>query len=169
MMQIFNVLEITSAQKEEYKIFFSQGLINDEDHFRISINDERFATFPTKDVDDSFTLGAYANGLLIGVVSFSRDGSDREKLRHKGTLFRMYIDPNFRGIGLAKLLIKAVVNRVVKLNGIEQINLTVISNNVSAVSLYEKLGFITFAREKNAIKWNRKYFSENQMVYRLNT
>lgn len=166
-MDNLQILEIKSAQINEYKKFIAVGLLNDEENFRITPTDDLNAPFPTKDKDDSFTLGAYINDILIGIVSFSRDGSDREKLRHKGILFRMYVSKEFRGKGIAKKLIEEVVKRAKKLNGIEQINLTVIANNATAKALYQKIGFITFGSELNAIKWKGKYFTEDQMVLQL--
>lgn len=46
----------------------------------------------------------------------------------------------------------------------EQINLTVIATNTVAKRQYEKLGFHSFALEKNAIKDNGVYYDEEQMV-----
>ena len=57
--------------------FLLIGLNNDEENFRITPNDDLNATFPTKDCEDSFTLGAYINEEMAGVVSFTRDGFDR--------------------------------------------------------------------------------------------
>ncbi|MGE5107741.1 MAG: hypothetical protein ACM3H8_09360, partial [Sphingobacteriales bacterium] len=73
--------EIKSDQVNQYKQFLSIGLANDEENFRITPTDDLNAAFPTKDKEESFTLGAYTNDHLAGVVSFSRDGADREKLR----------------------------------------------------------------------------------------
>ena len=148
-------------------MFLTVGLLNDKENFRITPADDTKASFPTKDKDDSFTLGAYVGDLLTGIVSFGRDGNDREKLRHKGILFRMYVSKNFRGKGVAKKLIEELIDRVRKINDIEQINLTVIANNSNAKTLYEKFGFTTFGSEQNAIKWKGKYFTEDQMVLRL--
>jgi cyclohexyl-isocyanide hydratase len=161
------ITEIKSDQIEQYKNFFTYGLINDEENFRITTDDDRNAPFPTRDKADSFTLGAYTGSVLTGIVSFARDGADREKLRHKGILFRMYVSGDFRGQGIAKQLIEVLVNRVKTIPDIEQINLTVISNNASAKRLYEKFGFVTFGTEKNAIKWKNKYFDEDQMALKL--
>ncbi len=166
-MNEIKILEIKSTQNIEYKDFLKVGLINDEENFRITPTDDLNFMFPTKDKEDSFTLGAYIENSLAGVVSFSRDGNDREKLRHKGILFRMYVSKEFRGKGIAKQLIGELINRVVKVTDIEQINLTVISNNENAKKLYEKFGFETFGSEKNAIKWKGKYFTEDQMVLKL--
>jgi cyclohexyl-isocyanide hydratase len=161
------ILEIKSDKIKEYKAFLSVGLLNDEENFRITPTDELTSSFPTKDKDDSFTLGAFIGNQLGGIVSFSRDGFDREKLRHKGILFRMYVAFDFRRMGISKLLIEGLINRVKEIKDIEQINLTVISNNANAKSLYEKFGFVTFCTEQNAIKWKDKYFAEDQMVLKL--
>src|SRR4051794_4156033 len=164
-MNNLEIIEIKSHQIEQYKTFLAYGLINDEENFRITPNDDLNAPFPTKDKVDNFTLGAYVDNILVGIVSFARDGADREKLRHKGVLFRMYVSKDFRGQGIATKLIEVLVERVRTVSDIEQINLTVISNNESAKKLYEKFGFVLFGSEQNAIKWKNKYFTEDQMMF----
>lgn len=166
-MNIIDIVEIKSDQVEQYKKFLTFGLINDEENFRITPNDDLNAPFPTEDKLDSFSLGAYSDNELVGVVSFARDGKDREKLKHKGILFRMYVSRDFRGQGIAKKLIEKVIERVKQISDIEQINLTVIANNDKAKKLYEKFGFVTFSSESKAIKWKEKYFTEDQMVLQL--
>ena len=161
------IVEIKADQLHQYKQFLTVGLITDEENFRITAIDDLNGLFPTKDKEDSFTLGGYINGALAGVVSFTRDGADREKLRHKGILFRMYVSEKFRGQGIAKKLIEELLNKAKKINDIEQINLTVIANNENAKTLYEKFGFKNFGTEANAIKWKGKYFTEHQMVLKL--
>ncbi len=164
---IIQILEITSSQIRSYKEFLSIGLTGDEENFRISPNDDANDQFPTKDTESSFTLGAYIGDELAGVVSFSRDGDEREKLRHKGTLFRMYVSADHRGKGIGKILVDELLRRVRNNSNIEQVNLTVIANNNAAKSLYQKFGFETFGVEINAIKWKGKYFDEEQMVLRV--
>lgn len=161
------IREIKTDQKDLYKQFFSIGLNKDEENFRTSVNDDRNAAFPTQDKPDSFTLGAYLNDKLVGVVSFARDGIDREKLRHKGVLVRMYVSEEHRVRGVGKNLINNLIARVKEIGNIEQINLTVVSHNQSAILLYESFGFKIFSTEMNAIKWKGKYFTENQMVLML--
>lgn len=163
-MNSVEIREMTSDQNCLYKQFLSSGFIEDEESFRITKNDDLNAPFPTKDTQDNFTLGAYVENTLAGVVSFTRDGIDREKLRHKGILFRMYVAKEFRGQGISKRLIEKLLIRVRELRDIEQINLTVISNNITAKALYTKFGFENYGLEKNAIKWHGKYFNEDQMV-----
>ncbi|MEO6080521.1 MAG: GNAT family N-acetyltransferase [Steroidobacteraceae bacterium] len=161
------VHEMKSSRIGEYRSFLGEGLARDEQHFRISPSDDAAAPFPTQDKEDSFTLAAYVDGALAGVVSFERDGKTREKLRHKGILFRMYVNGDFRGCGLGKRLIGEALSRAVRLGDIERINLTVVSDNAAAKALYESFGFATFGIEPNAIKWNGKYFAEVSMGLEL--
>lgn len=161
------IAEIKSGQIEQYKKFFALGLTQDEEFFRITPADEANAIFPTKDNEESFTIGAYVDNELAGIVSFIRDGANREKLRHKGTLLRMYVSGTHRGKGIARQLIEVLIERVKAIEGIEQINLTVMDQNETAKRLYEKFGFVTYGSEQHAIKWKGKYFTENQMVLKL--
>lgn len=150
-----------------YKAFFKEGLINDEDNFRITPDDDAAEPFPTQARADSFTLGAFIDGYLAGIVSFQREGSNREKLRHKGLLFRMYVSGRVRGQGVGKLLVAALLERVRQIEDIEQINLTVATHNLPAKKLYERFGFRIFSSEPNAMKWKGQYFGEDQMVLKL--
>jgi ribosomal protein S18 acetylase RimI-like enzyme len=159
--------EIKSNQLKEYKDFLGVGLLNDEDNFRITPLDDLNKAFPTRDADDSFTIGAYDKNELAGILSFARDGADIQKLRHKAVLFRMYVSPGFRGQGIAKRLTQLVIEKALLLNDLEQINLTVIANNEKAKILYENFGFVSYGREQKAIKWKDKYFDEESMSLRL--
>jgi ribosomal protein S18 acetylase RimI-like enzyme len=163
-MTSIEIKEILSAEIEQYKMFLAAALLSDEESLLITAKDNAGAAFPTKDRNDSFTLGAYAGNVLAGVVSFTRDGEEREKLRHKGLISTMYVSAAFRGHGIAKRLLEELIKRVRTIPGIEQINLIVISSNSKAKQLYEKFGFKRFGTEENSIKWKDKYFSEDLMV-----
>lgn len=166
-MQTVSIVEITSDQITDYKNFFMEGLLQNENKFRISLEDEIKSPFPTKDKPDSFTLGAFVQNQLAGIVSFEREGENRQKLRHKGLLFRMYVDHTFSGKGVGRQLMENLFERVKALHDIEQINLTVIADNENAKKLYTSLGFKTFSVEEYAIKWKGAYHTEQQMVLHL--
>ena len=161
------IKEISSAQIEQYRMFIAAGLQSDDESLLITIKDNASAPFPTKDRDDSFTLGAYIENVLAGVISFARDGEEREKLRHKGIMSTMYVLKEFRGHGIARELLEELITRVKAVPGIEQINLIVVSSNSKAKQLYEKFGFEKFGTEHNSIKWKGKYYAEDHMVLRL--
>lgn len=164
-MDNIEVKEILSTQLEEYKTFLTIG--SNEETLLITPNENLNATFPTKDRQDSFTLGAFVKNELAGIASFTRDGEDREKLRHKGILFTMYVSKEFRGYGIARQLLEEIIKRVKTISDIEQINLVVLTENLRAKQLYEKFGFEKYGTEHNSIKWNDKYYSEDQMALKL--
>ncbi len=153
---------LTEADLPMYRALLMPGLTQDADSFRMAPEDEENAPFPTQNQPDSFTLGTFVDDQLAGIVSFQREGSDRVKLRHKGLLFRMYVSPDYRGRGLARQLIRAVIDRARHLDNLEQINLTVVSTN-PAKRLYEEFGFRTFSTEINAINWQGTYLTEDTM------
>ena len=166
-MSTIEIKEILSPDFELYKMFLNAALESDKENLLITYKDNKNAEFPTKDRNDSFTLGAYSDNVLAGVVSFARDGEDREKLRHKGIISTMYVTKEFRGYGIAKRLLEELIKRVISIPDIEQINLIVISDNTTAKRLYEKFGFQKYGTELNSIKWEGKYLSEDLMVLRL--
>lgn len=168
-INLMNIVALTEASNYGYKDFFRTGLRQHADCFRISPDDEAHEPFPTKATPDSFTLGALTEiNELMGVVSFQREGSTREKLRHKGLLFRMYVAAQYGGKGIGGKLVEETIRRAQANPDIEQINLTVIATNYAAKKLYEKFGFRTFSVEKNAIKYGELYYTEEQMVLFLN-
>lgn len=164
-----NIIELTGEHPHGYKAFFTSGLRAHRNCFRITPDDEAREPFPTTGTAGSFTLGLLTDaGTLAGVVSFQRDGQTREKLRHKGVLFRMYVSAEHGGRGFGRRLLDEIIRRVREQTDVEQINLTVVATNLQARRLYEKVGFRSFARELNAHKDGDLYYDEDQMVLFLN-
>jgi len=63
------------------------------------------------------------------------------KLKHKASIFAVYVSPKKRGFGIGKRLMVEAINKARELKGVEQLTLTVVSTNASAKSLYSSLGF----------------------------
>lgn len=115
---------------------------------------------PTK---DKFVLGAFdQSGSLAGIVTFMRDNNLKDS--HKGNVFGMYVSPENRGYGLGKALMLELIERAKHLDGLEQIKLTVVSENHPAKKLYKSLGFEVYGIERNALKFNGQYYDEDLMV-----
>lgn len=114
-------------------------------------------------VKDKFVLGAFDyNGSLAGIVTFMRENS--LKTRHKANVYGLYVAPDTRGQGIGKSLMIELIKKAKNMDDLEQINLTVVSDNHSAKMLYKSLGFEIYGIERNALKYNGQYFSEDLMV-----
>ncbi len=97
------LVELNAGQNFGYDTFFAEGLRKHRDCFRISPTNRATEPFPTSGQADSFTLGLLTDSdKLAGVVSFQREGRTREKIRHKGLLFRMYVAAEHSGQGYGK-------------------------------------------------------------------
>ncbi|MFD0679536.1 MULTISPECIES: GNAT family N-acetyltransferase [unclassified Paenibacillus] len=110
-----------------------------------------------------FTLGCFSKANeLAGIVTFVRESNP--KITHKGTIYAMYVSPEFRGMRVGYALLTELIQRAKQFPGLEQIKLTVVSNNLAAKKLYESIGFTTYGTERNAMKTNGQYWDDDMMV-----
>jgi ribosomal protein S18 acetylase RimI-like enzyme len=119
-----------------------------------------------KITDSRLILGALYDNELIGIVTFVRDSN--LKTTHKGSVYAMYVSPKYRGRGIGNALMSELINLANKCDGLEQVYLTVISNNNAAKRLYKNVGFVIYGTERNALKTGDQYWDEDLMVLRLN-
>jgi RimJ/RimL family protein N-acetyltransferase len=111
---------------------------------------------------ENFVMGAFEDGALVGIAGFSR--SPRLKSRHKGVIWGVYVRPDMRGRGAARLLLDALIARARAEPGLEQILLSVSIGQAAARRLYESLGFEPWGRERHALKVDGQYVDEDHMV-----
>ncbi|MEK3724771.1 GNAT family N-acetyltransferase [Paenibacillus sp. FSL H8-0034] len=114
----------------------------------------------------NFTLGCFTEAQeLAGIVTFVRESNP--KITHKGTIYAMYVCPEFRGQRIGYALLTELIEQAKQCPGLEQINLTVVSTNHAAKKLYESVGFTTYGTERNAMKSHGQYSDDDLMVIRL--
>ncbi len=156
---------LTTEDGDEYQRLLTEGVNAHPECFRITEKDILASPFNPED-PDGFTLGAFSDSdRLVGVVSLRRDSN--EKMRHKALLYRMHVTDEAAGQGFGRRLMEEALSRARKMEGLEQVNLTVIASNLRARNLYASLEFIPFSLEKNAVKNGERYLDEEQMVFRL--
>lgn len=157
---IIRVLQ--KADKAIYSELWRNALLEQDEYFRISIEDEPTPQIQTKFSNESFTLGAFINTSLIGTVSIERDL--RTKLKHKALLFRMFVHSTAAGKGVGKALLNEAISRAKSIQDLRQLYLTVLDVNERAIHLYTSAGFETFAHEPQSVKIKNKFIDELQMV-----
>src|SRR6266513_4908553 len=106
-------------------------------------------------------FGAFQDSELAGAAGLSFES--REKIRHKGTLFGMYVPPRFRGLGLGRQLVVAALEYARSRTGIKIVQLTVTQGNASAEALYRSCGFVQFGVEPFAVAVGSGYVSKVHM------
>jgi ribosomal protein S18 acetylase RimI-like enzyme len=111
-------------------------------------------------LSDSTIFAGLMNNKIVGVIGFFI--STPVKMRHRGTLFGMYINKDFRKSGLSHALMEHVINFA--RGKVLQIHCTVITSNPGAKHLYERHGFTIYGIEPRALKMGNAFFDEYLMV-----
>lgn len=145
-----------------------------------AIADSPSAIWPTHDEEASRTeqeiaariartgmqvaFGAFGETGLAGIAGLRRE--PLEQVRHKATLWGVFVRPNQRGTGLARQLVAHLVAWA-REEGVLQIHLCVNAENTRARQLYLSLGFASYGLEPRAMRVNDRYFDEEHMLLRL--
>ncbi len=112
----------------------------------------------------SATFGCFVDDALVGIAGLIV--SPRAKLRHKGTIVGVYVQPSDRGRGLARQLMDRAIAEARRV-GVDTLLLTVTVGNDAAERLYLGLGFRRYGVEKRALRIGARYFDEALMDLRL--
>jgi RimJ/RimL family protein N-acetyltransferase len=120
-----------------------------------------FETFIETASPDHVMFGAFDDARLIGITGFNRMA--RQRAMHRGELVQVYVDPNYRGQNIGEKLIRLVLEYAFGLDGIEQVQLSVIAGNDKAIKLYERLGFKTFGVQPRYFKVGDTYLDQQFM------
>lgn len=110
---------------------------------------------------DDLVYGAFDGARLIGAAGLSFE--KREKARHKATLFGMYVPEEFRGRGVGRAIVDAVLAEARSRPGARVVQLTVTDGNRAARALYERCGFAAFGVEPMAIAVHGELISKVHM------
>ena len=110
---------------------------------------------------DYVMFGAFDGERLIGITGFNRMA--RQRASHRGELVQVYVDSNYRGQNIGEKLLRQALDYAFRLDGIEQVQLSVIASNKIAIKLYEKLGFRTFGIQPRYFKAGETYMDQQFM------
>ena len=126
---------------------------------------ETYAQRMRRGNDDNFMVGAFDGPALVGMMGFFRES--REKRRHKGMVWGVYVAPDYRGQGVARGLLTELI-RIARTNpGLKLLCLSVTVGREPAMRLYRSLGFEPWGVERASLKVGETYFDEMQMVLDL--
>lgn len=108
-------------------------------------------------------FGAFADNMLIGSIGFY--SLDSLKTKHRGMLWGMYVQSEYRGRGVANSLMEAVISYARP--RVMQLHLACATSNLGAVKFYQKHGFNIYGTEPRALKIGEVFFDEYLMVLEL--
>jgi len=120
-----------------------------------------FETYIETSSPDHVMFGAFVDERLIGITGLNRMA--RKRASHRGEVVQVYVEPAHRGQKVGEKLLRHTLDYAFGLEGIEQVQLSVITSNTTAIKLYEKLGFKTFGVQPKYFKVENGYLDQQFM------
>jgi RimJ/RimL family protein N-acetyltransferase len=113
-------------------------------------------------------LGAFVQtNKLVGIAAVSR--TDSPKMLHRGHVWGVIVDPEVHGQKVGHRLMSEIVDWARLQPHLEQLDLSVTTNNLAAIALYESVGFIKYGVDPRRIRVDAHYFDEYLMILDLRT
>jgi ribosomal protein S18 acetylase RimI-like enzyme len=162
---------LTADDAEIYSNIRCEALKRDPEAFSSSLEEHdklspaEIVSRLTANAPDNFVVGVFVGRNLVGTAGFYRETGP--KVRHKGHIWGVYLAAELRGKGIGRSMMRAVIGRVVTLNGLEQIMISVAATQDAAIALYRALGFVPFGTEPRALKVNGRHIDEIYMMLQV--
>jgi ribosomal protein S18 acetylase RimI-like enzyme len=112
--------------------------------------------------DDGMMFGAFAAGLLVGMVGVVREPAAKE--RHRAAIRSMFVSPSARGRGVASALLGHALAAADALPGVWQVILTVTAGNAAALGLYRAHGFTQYGVLPSSLYVGGRYYDDVLMI-----
>lgn len=153
-IRILNEKDVNESKKIRL-----EGLKNSPTNFGSSFEEESLFT---NDIWESrlsnknaITFGAFIDIKLVGVITLILN--TRIKTKHTAEIHAMYVSELHQNEGIGYKLINELLNYSKENTNIELLMLSVEKENIHAINLYKKTGFIEFADFPLALKIDDKY------------
>jgi ribosomal protein S18 acetylase RimI-like enzyme len=159
------IRRLTGADAVAFRAIRLEGLERYPTAFGASFREE--AERPLSSFADrlaqNFVLGAAGSNGLAGIAGFQFH--DSEKARHRGTLWGMYVREEARRTGVARRLVDGILAHARQ--RVEEIELSVWTENPAAIALYKSAGFVVTGRDDRALKIDGLYYDHLLMQVRF--
>ena len=155
-MSDFEVRRLGKADADAYRARMIEGYAAHPEAFTSSA--EERALLPLTWWEDrldeasdapSVVYGAFDGEDLAGVAGILFE--TRAKLRHRATIFGMYVPAARRGRGAGEALLRAAIAHARERGGVRSIGLSVTDGNEPAERLYARCGFQRWGIEPEAV------------------
>ena len=161
----FPIRRLSGADADAFRTVRLEGLERHPSAFGASLKEEsaRPLAFFADRLEANHVLGAEDHGRLLGVAGFQFH--DSEKVRHRGTLWGMYVREEARGTGVARRLVDGILAHARQ--RVEEVGLRVWADNATAIALYKSAGFVVTGQDARSLKVDGVYYDELMMLATL--
>jgi ribosomal protein S18 acetylase RimI-like enzyme len=146
--------EIRLELLQNYPTYFGSSFLEEK-----SFSDEVWKNRLSKKTVTYY--GMFDQNKLIGIAVVVKN--PRSKMAHSATINSVYVRPAYQHKGVAIKLLNRIFKDAHESN-IEQLTLSVVSSNTSAIKLYNELGFVEYGRHPKSIRYEGKYYEQILMI-----
>jgi ribosomal protein S18 acetylase RimI-like enzyme len=163
------IRRLVHADLQAYRTIRLHSLLEEPTAFGTSYEQESakplqyFADHLVPD-SDRILLGAFQKDTLIGIVGLTRETGIKEQ--HRAFIRSMFVSAAHRGKGIGQLLITEAIAIANTMTGLRQITLGVTASNATALSLYQRNGFLEYGRLPESLCIQDQYYDEILMIKR---
>jgi ribosomal protein S18 acetylase RimI-like enzyme len=167
-------MEVRPLSEDDFNLFIDLrllGLKESSDAFLISYEQEKetgpayFQELLATENPDNLIFGFFMDAKLIGILGLFRD--NLPKLSHRMNIWGLYVHPDVRRNGVAKAILKKSIDHAKKQERVFNIRLSVDSQNIKAIELYQKFGFIEWGVEPKATQGSTELLDDVHMSLQL--
>ena len=157
----FSRRQLVAGDEGLFRALRLAGLKTDPEAFGSSYAEE--AAYPIERYErmlsNNYVLGVFAGELLAGAAAYYKmSGSSA----HRGYVWGVVVDIEQRGHGAGLMIMEGLLEHAH--HHVQQLHLTVGSQNQAAIKLYSRLGFEIYGTEPRSLFVNGRYIDEHLMV-----
>ena len=160
----FRTPEVSEAQELLNFIKTAVGqtdyLLSSPEDIKLTVEQEE-AFIESNKNSNSYFIAAYVDGKIIGdcCVNYGRHLKDK----HRGNI-GITVDEKYWNKGIGSIMFDEMIRLSRNVEGIEQLELGVNSENPRAKHLYEKKGFVKFASIPRALKLKDGTYCDEELM-----
>lgn len=139
--EVYDNFNLTHAQTDYLLTYPDENSFDVEQEGKFLIEKESSA--------DEIELCAVTEGHLVGTAGIEAIGR-KDKVKHRAE-FGISIDKDYWGLGIGLAPTEACID-CAKKAGYYQLELSVVADNTSAISLYKKAGFVEYGRNHRGFR-----------------
>jgi RimJ/RimL family protein N-acetyltransferase len=157
-----------SADASAFRALRLKALVNAPEAFGASYEEE--VSLPLETIQSRLStsapnvvFGAFAEGALIGMAGFAIH--ERIKARHKGVMWGVFVEPDWRGRSIAKALVRRVIDHASQ--HVIMLEAAVGLRNEGARRTYHALGFKPYGIQRKALRVGDQFHDEELLSIEL--
>jgi ribosomal protein S18 acetylase RimI-like enzyme len=158
---MYSVRTLTATDRADFRVLRHAAVTVNPDDFLITVAEQQ--SIPRLAIEAAlaqpsrvnFFLGAFATDSLDLAAIAGLLTSSLLKTCHVGHLTSLFVRPEHRRRGVARLLVERILSQAAGA-GLEAVRLEVVADNRNAIALYESLGFAAYGREPGAYRLSER-------------